>query len=76
MDTLQASLGQALLVLMGLAVVLLALILLLIEANYIVHLGGKLAGRFRTGGSDSGGSSSPTSQEDDAERPHGDGEAE
>jgi len=60
-------LGQALLVLIGLAVVLLTLILLLAEANYILHLGGKLVRRWKSGGSDPDGPGSPTAAKDDAE---------
>lgn len=50
MDTVQATLGQALLVLSALVVILLTLILLLVEANYILHLGGKLIRRWKSGG--------------------------
>jgi hypothetical protein len=42
MDALQTILGQALLVLAGLAVVLLAIILILAETHLILHLGRKL----------------------------------
>ncbi len=52
MDTIQATLGQALLVLVALAVVLFTLILLLVEADYILRLGGKLVRRWKSGGSD------------------------
>ena len=56
MDTIQVTLGQALLVLAGLAVVLLVVILLLVEADCILRLGGKLARRWKSGGSDPTGS--------------------
>jgi hypothetical protein len=46
-DAIQEKLGEVLLVLAGLAVVLFAVILLLVEADVILRLGGKLAGRWR-----------------------------
>jgi hypothetical protein len=46
-NTLQETLGQALLVLVGLVVILFAVIVLLVEADYIVRLGGKLTRRWR-----------------------------
>ena len=42
MDTVQAALGEALLLLGSLAAVLFAVILLLLEAKVIVRLGGQL----------------------------------
>lgn len=45
MDALQAMLGEVLLVIAGLAVVLLALILVLAEVDVIVRLGKRLARR-------------------------------
>lgn len=47
MDAIQEKLGEVLLVLAGLAVVLLAVILLLVEADLILRLGGRLAVRWR-----------------------------
>jgi hypothetical protein len=41
-NAIQATLGQALLLLVGLAAVLFAVILLLLEARVILHLGGRL----------------------------------
>lgn len=52
MDAIQEKLGEVLLVLAGLAVVLLAVILVLVEADVILRLGGRLALRWRSGGSD------------------------
>ena len=52
MDAIQEKLGDVLLVLAGLALVLLALILLLVEANLILRLGRRLAVRWRSGGLD------------------------
>jgi hypothetical protein len=49
MQTIQAGLGAALLLLVSLAVVLAVVILLLLEANWILTLGAKLFGRM-TGG--------------------------
>jgi len=74
-DTIQATLGQALLVLVALAVVLFTLILLLVEADYILRLGGKLVRRWKSGGSDPDGSDSSAVDKGDAERPHDDQEA-
>jgi hypothetical protein len=48
-NLVQATLGQALLLLVGLAVVLLAVILLLLEAKLILHLGGQLNRHLRLG---------------------------
>jgi hypothetical protein len=48
-DTIQALLGDLLLVLAGLALVLLAVILLLVQANVIVCLGGRLTRSLRPG---------------------------
>lgn len=42
MDTVQTALGEALLLLGGLAAVLFAVILVLLEAKVILHLGGQL----------------------------------
>ena len=52
MNVIQATLGQVLLLLIGLALVLLVIILLLMEAHYIVRLSGTLARRLRQGGPD------------------------
>jgi hypothetical protein len=48
MDAIQATFGQALLLLAGLATFLLAIIFVLLEANLILHLGGKLTERLRS----------------------------
>jgi hypothetical protein len=47
-DTIQVLLGNLLLVLAGLALVLLAVILLLVQANAIVWLAGKLTRSLRS----------------------------
>jgi len=65
-DTIQGTLGQALLVLVGLAVVLFAIILVLVEADCILRLGGKLARRWRSSGSDPTRSHPPTMDEGNA----------
>jgi|RhiMetdeSRZDD1v2_1073273.scaffolds.fasta_scaffold1275936_3 hypothetical protein len=57
MDTIQATLGQALLVLIALAVVLFTLILLLVEADQILRLSGKLIRRWKSSGADPDGKS-------------------
>lgn len=49
-DEIQATLGGALVVLASLAVVLLAVILVLVEADFILRLGGKLTRRWRSSG--------------------------
>lgn len=49
MDTIQTLLGDVLLVLAGLTLVLLAVILLLVQANLIVRLGGRLTRSLRSG---------------------------
>lgn len=59
MDPLQGTLGQTLLVLIALAVVLFTIILLLVEADYILRLGGKLARRWKSGGLEPGDSDPP-----------------
>jgi hypothetical protein len=46
-DTVQTALGEALLLLGGLAAVLFALILVLLEAKVILHLGGQLNQNLR-----------------------------
>lgn len=50
MDAIQAKLGEALLLLASLAVVLLALIVVLVEADCILRLGGRLTRRWRSSG--------------------------
>jgi hypothetical protein len=47
MDGVQATLGEALLLLMSLAVVLFAVIVLLLEAKVILRLGGQLNRELR-----------------------------
>jgi hypothetical protein len=51
-DAIQARLGDALLLLAGLAVVLLAIIIVLVEVNVILRLGGKVSERLRSIGAD------------------------
>jgi hypothetical protein len=48
-DTIQSILGDVLLVLAGLGLVLFAIILLMVQANVIVCLGGKLTRSLRSG---------------------------
>jgi hypothetical protein len=55
-NTIQVTLGQVLLLLVGLAVVLFILILLLVEAHYIVRLSKQLGYRFRSIDPESDGS--------------------
>jgi hypothetical protein len=68
-DTIEATLGQALLLLIGLAVVLFILILLLVEAHCIVRLSRKLVRRLRSVGPDPAGAGSATPQDDPNELP-------
>lgn len=75
MDTIQATLGQALLVLVALAVVLFTLILLLVEADYLLRLGRKLGRRWKSGGSDPDGSGPQAANKGDADRPRDEHEA-
>jgi hypothetical protein len=70
-DTIQATLGQVLLVLIGLALVLSVIILLLVEAHYIVRLSRRL-GRLRPDGPDPIGPGSRAAENDHAERRHDD----
>jgi hypothetical protein len=51
-ETLQVTLGQALLALMALMVALFAIIVILAEANLILRLGGKLLRRWKSAGLD------------------------
>lgn len=48
MDAIEGTLGQVLLVLAGLAVIQLAVILILVEADYILRLGAKLVRRWKS----------------------------
>ena len=73
-DTIQTTLGQALLVLIGLAVLLFTLILLLVEAHYIVRLSRQLVRRLRSSDPNLNGSDSPTA-DGYTQRSHGDQEA-
>ena len=59
MDTIQALLGDLLLVLAGLALVLLAVMLLLVQANAIVRLTGRLTRSLRSDDGDGGGHDGP-----------------
>lgn len=68
MNTIQGTLGQVLLVLVGLAVVLFAVILLLVEADYILRLGGRLARRWKHGRLNPNGSNAPATNNRGAER--------
>jgi hypothetical protein len=74
-DTIQTTLGQALLVLIGLAVVLFALILLLVEANYIVRLSRTLIRRLKSSGPDPTDSDSSAAASGYTQRPHDEQEA-
>jgi hypothetical protein len=69
-DAIQVTLGEVLLVLVGIAVVLLVIILVLFEADLILKLGGKLSRRLGPGGSDPTGSKLPAKgpAETDCER--------
>lgn len=67
MDTIQATLGQALLVLIALAVVLFTIILLLVESELILRLGGKLVRRWRSGGAGPDGNSGRERPRDEPE---------
>jgi hypothetical protein len=69
MDAIQATLGQVMLLLAGLAMVLLAIILVLVEANLILHLGGKLTERWRSNSMDSHRSRAITEAPSQKERP-------
>jgi Na+-transporting methylmalonyl-CoA/oxaloacetate decarboxylase gamma subunit len=64
-DTIQALLGDLLLVLAGLALVLLAVMLLLVQANAIVWLAGRLARSLRSETRDGGEHRPPA-----GDRPH------
>jgi len=68
-ETIQGILGQMLLVLAALAVVLFALILVLMEANYVLRLGRELARRWKSDGLDSDSSDLPTANTHDAQCP-------
>jgi hypothetical protein len=68
-DTIQGTLGQLLLVLVALAVVLFTLILVLIEADYILRLGRRLVRRWKSGGLESNRSDQSAVSHRDAERP-------
>lgn len=70
MNAIQATLGQLLLLLIGLVAVLFVLILLLVEAHYIVRLSRRLVGRLRSGDSEPDDSGSPTAHGDPTQRPH------
>jgi hypothetical protein len=74
-DRIEALLGQALLVLVALAVVLLTIIVLLVEANYILRLARKLARRWRSWGSGITDSDSGPVDGRDIERPRDEQEA-
>lgn len=69
-NAIQATLGQLLLLLIGLVAVLFVLILLLVEAHYIVRLSRRLVGRLRSGDSEPDDSGSPTAHGDPTQRPH------
>lgn len=65
MDAIQVLLGNLLLVLAGLALVLLAVILLLVQANAIVWLAGRLTRSLRSDDRGGGEQQPPTH-----DRPH------
>jgi hypothetical protein len=68
-DALQGAVGQILLVVVALAVVLFTLILLLVEADYILRLCGKLARRWKSYRLDPDGSAPSAIEDRTAERP-------
>jgi hypothetical protein len=64
-DAIQAGLGDAFLLLASLGVVLLAIIVVLVEVDFIVRLGGKVTRRLRSSWLNrSAGRAGRTSQED------------
>ena len=69
MGTVEGTLGQALLMLIGLAILMFVIILVLAEANFILGLVDKLAHRWRTGRSASDGTGPGGSARPDPERP-------
>jgi hypothetical protein len=69
-DMIQATLGQVLVVLLGLALVLSVIILLLLEAHYIVRLSRRLLRRLRPDDPDHMGSDSRVVDDDHSERRH------
>jgi hypothetical protein len=72
--TVEGTLGQALLMLIGLAILMFVVILVLAEANFILSLVDRLAHRWRTGRSARDGTGPGGSARPDAERPrHGQG---
>lgn len=68
-DTLEGALGQAALVLAGLAVVLLAVILVLVEADFILGRLDKLARRWEATRRDPPDPDPPAPDQGDTERP-------
>jgi hypothetical protein len=68
-NAIEATLGQVLLLLIGLVAVLFVLILLLVEAHYIVRLSRRLVGRLRSGDPEPVGPGSPTAHGDPSQRP-------
>ena len=69
MNAIQATLGQLLLLLIGLVAVLFVLILLLVEAHYIVRLSRRLADRVRSGEPEADDPGFPTAHGDPTQRP-------
>ncbi len=68
-NAIQATLGQLLLLLNGLVAVLFVLILLLVEAHYIVRLSRRLVDRVRSDEPDPDDRGSPTAHGDPTHRP-------
>jgi hypothetical protein len=69
-DTIQGTLGQALLVVIAVAVLLSAVILVLVEADYILGRLEKLARRLQATAPGPTNSEPPASDQTDAERPN------
>jgi hypothetical protein len=68
-NAIEATLGQVLLLLIGLVAVLFILIVLLVEAHYIVRLSRRLVRRLRSGDPEPAGPGTPTAQGDPSQRP-------
>jgi hypothetical protein len=68
-NAIEATLGQVLLLLIGLVAVLFVLILLLVEAHYIVRLSRRLMRRLRSADPEPSDPGSPTAQGNPSELP-------
>lgn len=69
MDTIQGTLGQALVVLIAMALVLFAIILVLVEADYILGQLQKLTQRWKATRPGAASSGPPTSDKSHAKTP-------